>query len=189
MGQRVGVFGGTFDPPHSGHLAVARAAKDSLGLDLVLLVVANQPWQKVNDRKITAASHRLAMTELLVEHVDGIEASDIEIVRGGASYTFDTVEQLNKMDCESVLILGSDAAAELDSWERATELRALVEVAVVPRPGHVMPALRDWKIQLVNAEVVDISSSEIRAMSADDVDLDPRVPQAVRNYISDNELI
>ena len=102
MGQRVGVFGGTFDPPHSGHLAVARAAKDSLGLDLVLLVVANQPWQKVNDRKITAASHRLAMTELLVEHVDGIEASDIEIVRGGASYTFDTVEQLSKMDCESV---------------------------------------------------------------------------------------
>ena len=96
MGQRIGVFGGTFDPPHVGHLVTAVNVRHSLGLDRVLLVVANQPWQKVGTRAITPAGDRLALVEAAVQGVDGIEASAIEIERGGESYTADTLRQLHE---------------------------------------------------------------------------------------------
>ena len=79
MGQRIGLFGGTFDPPHLGHLAVALAARDALELDRTLLVVANPAVAKVGQRPVTEAHHRLAMTELLVQNSDGLEVSDLEI--------------------------------------------------------------------------------------------------------------
>src|SRR3954447_22668934 len=91
---RLGVLGGTFDPIHVGHLVAAVNVRHALDLDRVLLVVANEPWQKVGDRAVTPAHDRLAMVEAAVGDVDGIEASRIEVVRGGSSYTADTLAQL-----------------------------------------------------------------------------------------------
>ena len=124
MGQRIGLFGGTFDPltPRSGR---CYSGSGRLELKQVLLVVANQPWQKVGHRPVTEARHRLAMTELAVQNSDGLEVSDLEIVRSGMSYTIDTVKQLQEAGHEVVLIMGADAAAGIDSWERATELSRL----------------------------------------------------------------
>src|SRR5688572_4243255 len=91
---RIGVFGGTFDPPHVGHLVTAVNVRHELQLDVVLLVVANDPWQKSGDRRVTPAADRLAMVEAAVGEVEGLEVSDIEVRRGGTSYTADTLAAL-----------------------------------------------------------------------------------------------
>ena len=89
---RIGILGGTFDPPHVGHVAAARAAIERLGLDRLLLVVANDPWQKSGQREISAAEDRYALTEALAREIPGAEASRLEIDRGGPSYSVDTAE-------------------------------------------------------------------------------------------------
>ena len=136
-GGRIGVFGGTFDPPHIGHLAVAVEVRHALALDRVLMVVANDPWQKRGARVLTPAADRLEMVRAAVEDLDGIEADDREIRRGGPSYTVDTVEELlgEQPQAEVFVVVGADAAAGLRTWERADELAALVTVVVVRRPG------------------------------------------------------
>ncbi|MGH9295645.1 MAG: nicotinate-nicotinamide nucleotide adenylyltransferase, partial [Acidimicrobiales bacterium] len=91
---RIGVFGGTFDPIHTGHLVAAVNVRHDLALDLVLLVVANEPWQKLGARRVSPAADRLALAEAAVEGLDGVEASSIEIDRGGISYTADTISEL-----------------------------------------------------------------------------------------------
>ncbi|MGB1795325.1 MAG: nicotinate-nucleotide adenylyltransferase [Acidimicrobiales bacterium] len=183
MGQRIGLFGGTFDPPHLGHLAVAIAARDALELDRTLLVVANQPWQKVSHRPVTEARHRLAMTELLVQNSDGLEVSDLEIVRGGMSYTIDTVKQLQEAGHEVVLIMGADAAAGIDSWERATELSRLTRIAVVDRPGYDMPELANWSVDKIPAQSISVSSSQVRSSMSEGSPATDNIPSAVRRYI------
>ena len=183
MGQRIGLFGGTFDPPHLGHLAVAIAARDALELDRTLLVVANQPWQKVGHRPVTEARHRLAMTELLVQNSDGLEVSDLEIVRGGMSYTIDTVKQLQEAGHEVVLIMGADAAAGIDSWERATELCRLTRIAVVDRPGYDMPELANWSVDKIPAQSISVSSSQVRSSMSEGSPATDNIPSAVRRYI------
>ena len=183
MGQRIGLFGGTFDPPHLGHLAVAIAARDTLELDRILLVVANQPWQKVGHRPVTEARHRLAMTELLVQNSDGLEVSDLEIVRGGMSYTIDTVKQLQEAGHEVVLIMGADAAAGIDSWERATELSRLTRIAVVDRPGYDMPELANWSVDKIPAQSISVSSSQVRSSMSEGSPATDNIPSAVRRYI------
>ncbi len=188
MGQRIGLFGGTFDPPHLGHLAVALAARDALELDRILLVVANEPWQKLDKRNLTAAHHRLAMTELLVKDIDGIEASDMEIVRGGLSYTIDTVLQLQDVGHEVVLVLGADAAGGLNSWERAEELSRLVQVAVVDRPGHRLPKLDTWSVEKISAVSIDVSSSQVRSSMSEGTSTTGSIPSAVKGYIDLHQL-
>jgi nicotinate-nucleotide adenylyltransferase len=125
MGERIGIFGGTFDPIHSGHLIVAVNVRDALALDRVLLVVANRPWQKVGSREVTPARLRLELAQAAVAGLEGIEVSDIEIRRGGDSYTADTLVELKSTHpgAELFLILGADAARALPSWERPDEAR------------------------------------------------------------------
>jgi nicotinate (nicotinamide) nucleotide adenylyltransferase len=133
----LGILGGTFDPVHVGHLVAAVNAKHALDLDRVLLVVANEPWQKVGSRPVTSAADRLALVAAAVEGVEGLEASGIEIERGGPSYTADTVAELKDRwpDVELDLIVGADAAAGLGEWERIEEVRSKVVLVVVNRPG------------------------------------------------------
>ena len=109
-GTRIGIFGGTFDPIHSAHLEVADAVRRDLGLDRMLLVVANQPWQKEGDRTLTRAEDRFAMVEAAVAGRPGLEPSRMEIDRGGPSYTVDTVRQLKRddPDAELFVVVGSD---------------------------------------------------------------------------------
>src|SRR5690349_20125056 len=124
MGDRIGVFGGTFDPPHVGHLVVAVNVRHALSLDRLLLVVANDPWQKRGTRQVSPAPDRLAMVEAAVADVEGLEASSIEIARGGASYTADTLAALRAANpaSELFLVVGTDAAQGLPTWDRLDEV-------------------------------------------------------------------
>ena len=190
-GARLGIFGGTFDPPHVGHLVAAVNVRHSLGLDRVLLVVANVPWQKAGQRVISPADDRMAMVRAAVGDVDGLEASDLEIARGGDSYTADTLRSLLAEDPHRSLyvILGSDAAAGLLTWERADEVRELATVVVVERPGvaEVEP-LPGWRWERVEAPRLDVSSTDLRARVVDGRPLDYLLPPQVIACIDERRL-
>ena len=135
-GTRIGLFGGTFDPIHRGHVQVAEAVRDALGLDRMLVVVANEPWQK-QGRPVSPAEDRYAMVAAALDDRPGLEPSRIELDRGGPSYTVDTVRQLlaDQPDAEIVVVVGADVVAALDTWRQHEALRDLVTLAVVDRPG------------------------------------------------------
>lgn len=189
--RRIGVFGGTFDPPHVGHLVVAVNVRHALALDVVLLVVANDPWQKSGTRRVSPAADRLAMVEAAVGEVDGLEASDLEMARGGTSYTADTLAELAAREpgAELFLVLGSDAAAGLPTWERAEEVRRLAEVVVVRRPGAedgAPPA--GWAWTSVECPRLEVSSSDLRQRVVDGRPLDYLLTPAVIECIEDRGL-
>ena len=139
MPERIGVFGGTFDPPHVGHLVTAVNVRHGLRLDRVLLVVANVPWQKEGSRAISDGEDRFALVEEAVDGVRGLEASHVELDRGGPSYTADTLAVLAERHPGAGLftILGEDAAAAFLTWERHGEVAARSTLVVVERPGCV----------------------------------------------------
>ena len=168
------MFGGTFDPPHVGHLVAAVNVRHALDLDVVLLVVASDPWQK-SHRELTPAGDRLAMVEAAVGDVAGLEASDIELRRPGRSYTADTLAELHRVHpaAELLVVLGSDAAAGLPTWERADEVRDLAAVIVVTRPGAEdgqPPA--GWEWRSVETPRLEVSSTDLRARVSDGRPLD-----------------
>jgi nicotinate-nucleotide adenylyltransferase len=175
VGERLGIFGGTFDPPHVGHLVVAVNVRWEIGLDRVLIVVANDPWQKTNSRAVSSAEDRLAMCEAAVGDVDGLEVSDREIRRGGVSLTADTLAELQAEgpERELFLIVGSDAAAGLPSWERVDEVKKLATIVVIARPGaeegHPPPG---WDWLRVETPRLEVSSTDLRARVADGRPLD-----------------
>lgn len=186
MGERLGVFGGTFDPPHVGHLVVAVNARHSLRLDRLLLVVAHDPWQKSHARPVSNAEDRFAMVEAAVRDVDGLEASRIELDRGGVSYTADTLTALRDDDSsrELFLIVGSDAAAGLPTWDRGDEVRRLATVVVATRPGSeegVPP--EGWSWERLETPRLEVSSTDLRARVADGRPLDYLLTQPVIDCI------
>lgn len=173
--ERLGIFGGTFDPPHVGHLVTAVNVRHELALDRVLLVVNDQPWQKLGTRDISPADDRFAMVEAAVGKVEGLEASRIEVDRGGMSYTADTLRQLldDDPDRDLFVILGSDAAAGLPTWERAAEVRALSTIVVVERPGtHEVEPPAGWSWVRVEVPRLEVSSTDLRARVSDGRPLD-----------------
>jgi nicotinate-nucleotide adenylyltransferase len=194
--ERIGIFGGTFDPPHVGHAAAAKAVQSALGLDRLLLVVANDPWQKSPTRLITPAEDRFAMTQALAEAVPGSEASRLEIDRGGPSFTVATAEAIHQEAAASgapppelFLVVGADLVPELGSWERVTDLQDLVTLAVVSRPTAPTPAVHSgWRVQWVDGPQIDVSSSEVRAALARGGRIDELVPPGVVHCISRRNL-
>lgn len=180
-GMRIGLFGGTFDPPHMGHLVTAVNVRHALSLDCVLLVVAGEPWQKVGQRVVTPATHRLAMVEAAVAGVPGLVASDVEVRRGGASYTADTLEALiaQHPDAELFTIVGDDAAAGFETWQRFERVAELSTLVVVDRPGVEcqLPGRHQW----VHVEVphLEVSSTDLRARITDGRPLEYLMPPAV----------
>lgn len=181
-GERLGIFGGTFDPPHVGHLVTAVNVRHELALDRVLLVVADQPWQKVGTRDISSPEDRFAMVEAAVGDVEGLEASRIELDRGGMSYTADTLTQLLAADAtlDPYVILGSDAAVGLPGWERADEVRVLSTIVVVERPGsgEGLPP-PGWSWVRVEVPRLEVSSTDLRARVIDGRPLDYLLSPAV----------
>jgi len=174
------VLGGTFDPIHAGHLVAAVNARHALDLDRVLLVVANQPWQKA-DRPVTPAEDRLAVVEAAVAGHEGLEASRIEIDRGGESVTADTLEQLRDGDpaCELFLIVGADVAAALGTWRRMEAAARLATLVVVNRPRVAPPEVGPpWRAVGVDIPCLEVSSSELRARVAEGRPLDFLLPPA-----------
>ena len=183
MVSRIGIFGGTFDPIHVGHIVVAAWVRASLGLDRVDLVVANEPWQKLDRSLLRAAQDRLAMVEAAVDGIEGVVASSAEIDRGGLTYTVDTLEAYRAADPEGslFLVLGSDAAAGLDTWHRHEEIAEMAEVVVVDRPGAVgeRPPVAH---RVVECPLVDLSSTQVREWADAGRPLDGLIPPASLAY-------
>jgi nicotinate-nucleotide adenylyltransferase len=166
VGERVGIFGGTFDPPHVGHVIVAVNACHDLGLDRVLVIPAGVPWQKVEVRAISAAADRLARVHAAFGGIDRLEVSTVELDRHGESYTVETLEGLIAADptVQLHLLVGSDLAPALDTWKRPDALRSLATIVVYDRPGWqggTVPT--GWPSQSVAVPQVDVSSTDIRA--------------------------
>ena len=190
-GERLGVFGGTFDPPHVGHLVSAVNVRHELGLDRVLLVVNNVPWQKADTRTVSPAEQRLGMVAAAVADVEGLEASRVEIDAGGPSYTADTLAALLEDDPtrELYVILGADAAAGILTWERCDEVRDLATIVAVGRPGAAPAAAPSgWRWTTVEVPSLEVSSTDLRARAADGRPLDYLVTHEVADWIESHQL-
>jgi nicotinate-nucleotide adenylyltransferase len=183
--ERVGVFGGTFDPVHVGHVVAAADTRAALRLDSVLMVVAGDPWQKRGD-VVAAAADRLALVAAAVEGVDGIEASAIEVEHGEPSITYDTLTELTAPDRELFLVLGADAVRNMPTWRKLEETRDLATLAIVERAGdaHAEAPSPDWRVKRVTIPRLDISSSDIRARLAAGRPIDGLVPPPVVRAIA-----
>ena len=184
-------MGGTFDPPHFGHLAIANAASEALRLTEVRFVVANDPWQKSGDQRVTAAKIRLEMVRALLVETEKFVVSDIEIRRGGPSYTIDTVKELHEKSRKRILIsliLGADVAEGLDSWYRAEELKEMVQIVVVDRAWSDLDVPKGWRFQRLEMESVDISSSTIRERVRQGKTIRDLVGEPVNSYIKNSGL-
>lgn len=183
--RRVGVLGGTFDPPHLGHLIAADQVLAALSLDEVVLVPANRPWQKVGQRTITPAEQRLAMTRAAVGDIEGLSVSPIEIELGGPSYTSVTLSALSELHpgTEWLVIVGADAAAGLDTWHDTDRLRQQATIVVVNRPGADFQPPTGWRWELVEIPSVAISGTGLRRRVAQGGSIRFLTPDAVIDRI------
>jgi len=170
--RRIGVLGGTFDPPHLGHLWLATMAADAIGLDRVLFMPAAQPPHK-GGQLVTRATDRLLMTRLAITGDPALALSPIEMERPGPSYTIDSVDELERAhpDAKLFLIMAADSLEQIDTWREPDRLLERIERVVGPRPGSVLPdrsALEDRfgaaasRIHLLEGPSLDVSSSDLR---------------------------
>lgn len=166
---RVGIVGGTFNPLHRGHLAVARAIQTRLGFDRMLFVPTGDPPHK-RTQDLAPATHRLAMVQLAVDAEPGFEVSDIEVRRSGRSYTIDTITELHARAAAQVeqrfsLCLGLDAFLDIESWHRADELLGRCHFVVVSRPGLAFARLRSL------ANLPSLDPTQLAALDAGRLDV------------------
>lgn len=165
--RRIGLLGGTFDPPHVGHLVVAECARVELGLDEVRLLVAGEPWMK---SAVSSAADRAALVEAAVADVPGLVCDAREVGRPGPTYTADTLAELRAEDpdAEYFFVLGEDAAAALPAWERIGDAFALATFVVVTRPGNEAPEGSLLPGPVVHLEIpqLEVSSTDLRSRFA-----------------------
>jgi nicotinate-nucleotide adenylyltransferase len=201
--ERIGILGGTFNPPHIGHVALARHARAELGLERVLLMPACVAPNKPNVREDPGPEHRLAMCRLAVAGEPGLEVSALEIERGGTSYTVDTVQAIHDAhpNAELTLIVGADTARTLPSWHEPARLLGMVGLAVAQRdeldsqdvrralapvtaPGLDPPP----RMTLLRMARIATSSSVVRGLLAAGAPVDELVGEAVAGYIAEHDL-
>ena len=193
-----GIFGGTFDPTHIAHLAVAEAARDTFGLRRVLFIPAAQPPHKPG-RDITEVEHRLAMVEAAVAANPAFEVSRLEVERAGPSYTVDTLAALCDADPSDrlALILSAESYSELATWHEPRRILDLADLIVAPRDGYadadpdlVRSQFPDSSatIAFLDGPHIRLSASEIRERAASGRSVRYLVPDAVAAYISDHGL-
>lgn len=186
--MRTGLFGGTFDPPHTGHLIVAQDALIRLELARVVFIPAFEPPHK-RGRAISPAHLRLAMLRAALADDDRFAIDDIEIRRGGTSYTVDTLRALHAADpaAELFLLLGTDQYEEIETWREPGELRTLARIAVLSREGR-HPVLRADGASRVPVTRIDVSATEIRRRVAAGEPIRYLVPAAVEAIIRQHRL-
>ncbi len=189
--KRIAIFGGSFDPPHTAHVELARTALQALALDEVRWIPAGQPWQK--SRAMTPAPHREAMVRLAIAGEPGFVLDRIELERSGPSITLDTVMafQAAEPGVDWVLLIGGDQYANLHTWRHWPELLSRVTLAVAQRPGVTQApdaAVQARPHRVVPLPMLDISSTQIRQQVARGGALDALVPPAVARYIEHNRL-
>lgn len=189
--RRIGIFGGSFDPVQTAHVALARHALDELRLDEVRWVPAGRPWQKA--RELAPAADRMAMLALAIRGEPRFVLDDCELRRAGASYMVDTVRELQAREpgAQWFLLIGQDQYAGLHTWHAWQDLLGLVKLAVAPRPGASQQT--NSEIIRVGHESVglpptEVSSTEIRTRRAAGQGIDALVPPAVSSYIDQHHL-
>ena len=171
--RRVGIFGGTFNPPHLGHVSAAKAFADKMELDELIIIPALIPPHKEHDISVTCED-RLNMCKLAFKDIPNSQVSDIEISRGGKSYTYLTLQELTSADCELYFLCGTDMILTLDSWKNPDIIFKLANICYIRRESDplttelIQKKCREYsekfnaKVFLIDADVIDISSSEIR---------------------------
>ena len=189
--MKLGLFGGTFDPPHNGHLIVAQDALAALGLDRVIFIPAGAPPHK-RDRVITPAPARLAMLEAALSGDARFEVDPVELGRNGPSYTVDTVEAVrqNHPGDEIFLLVGADQFSEFSTWRDPARIAALARITVLTRAGSgaAMAGLDAYGAQVVEVTRIDISSTDIRARCAAGDPIRYHVPSAVEAWLAANPI-
>jgi len=193
---RAGLMGGTFDPIHVGHLAVAEEARDALGLDRVLFMPAGEPPHKPA-ASVTSTEHRVAMVRLAIAGNPAFELSRLEVDRPGPSFTVDTVEALVGSGVELTVVLSAETFAELPGWHEPDRLFELATVAVVPREGYPAPDPawveaafpgRGRRVRYLSGPRLGLSSTALRARVAAGRSIRYLVPDAVAAYIAERRL-
>ena len=195
--RSLGILGGTFNPPHLGHLAIARNARDELGLGWVLLM----PAHSIGHKRAGAdpgAERRLRMCRLLVEHAtdtSGVSVCALEVERGGSTYTVDTLEELHGRHPRAglTLIMGADTARTLPGWREPARLLALADLAVARRTSAGDQAVlqsvsRPERVRFLHTPLLEVSSSAVRERLARGEHVDDLVGGAVADYIAEHRL-
>lgn len=199
--QRIGVFGGAFDPPHRGHVAIARAAIDQLQLDVLHLLPTGEAWHKARD--LTAAVHRIAMCELAFSGMDALRLDLRETRRAGPTYTIDTLLELQQeyVGAAFYLVMGADQAQALSAWHRAEEIFRIAIICVVARPGvqeslDSMPSPApdvgrlgaEARVQFLQLPPTPLSATDVRQRALLQESVDTLVSPSVARYIEQHHL-
>jgi nicotinate-nucleotide adenylyltransferase len=189
--MRLGLFGGTFDPIHMGHLVLAEQCREACGLDGVWFVVAGAPPHKPGDR--TAVAHRLEMARIAVAGHPAFEVSEIEAGRPGPHYSFETLEAIHRdrPGDELAFLIGADSLVDLPGWREPERIARLATIVVVNRPGVDRAAMSDWPdfgpearpLMSVTIPPIGIASSDIRRRLAEGRSIRYLVPRGVEAYI------
>ena len=192
--MKIGILGGTFDPPHFAHLKIAKLALRKFGLDKVIFMLSAKQPLKIEKRKITPVNRRLEMLKLLIQGYPQFEISDLEVKgakKGQKSYTIDTIYALKKLYSSDKIywILGADSLQELieGKWKDGKKVLKLVDLIVSSRPGYLVKIPKSIKIKKLKINC-DISSTEIRERLRKGKNAAAMLPQKVLNYIIKNKL-
>ncbi len=189
------LFGGTFDPPHNAHFIIAEAIRESLDLNKIIFIPANNPPHKFENLPVTLVEHRIAMLKLCIDDIDQFEYSDIEIERGGVSYTIDTIREMKRkhgIGSEDLhFLIGSDSLASFKSWRLWEDILNESSVIVARRPrfeeSDIDPELLE-QVTFLNLPRMEISSTEIRERFYSNRMTRFYVPEVVSEYIKINKL-
>jgi nicotinate-nucleotide adenylyltransferase len=199
--MRLGIFGGSFDPVHYGHLLLAESAREQARLDEVWFVPAAVPPHK-QAKTLSDDRHRVEMLQLAIGGHKAFQVSEIELQRGGASYTFETLEQIHaqRPSDDLFFLMGGDSLRDLSTWRNPQRICELASILVVHRPDALVP---DWEVlrammsaerfaaappMVVEMPLVDFSSTDIRARVAQGRSIRYRLPPAVEKYIETQRL-
>jgi len=190
--MNIGIFGGTFNPPHMGHLIVAESVREQLHLDKILFIPSARPPHKSRN-SIVAATHRVEMTRRAIAENPYFELSEIEIRRKGKSYTIDTLEQLKTLypQDELFLIIGADELIDFHTWRYPDKILQFCQVVVINRPGFdISQVANDIIRKVVFAEVpnIEISSTEIREKVRLGKSIRYLVPAQIEQYILQSKI-
>ncbi|MEZ2122856.1 MULTISPECIES: nicotinate-nucleotide adenylyltransferase [unclassified Corynebacterium] len=192
--RRIGIMGGTFDPIHNGHLVAGSEVADLHDLDLVVFVPTGQPWQK-SGRNVSPAEDRYLMTVIATASNPRFTVSRVDIDRGGATYTVDTLRDLRRQfpAAELFFITGADALAKIVTWRDWEEMFVLAEFIGVTRPGYeldddILPEVHRRRLSLLEIPAMSISSTDCRQRAAEGRPLWYLVPDGVVQYIAKRQL-
>jgi nicotinate-nucleotide adenylyltransferase len=197
--RRIGILGGTFDPPHIGHLWLATLAADAMALDRVLFMPAAQPPHKVG-QPVSRATDRLLMTRLAIAGNPLLDLCLIEMERPGPSYTIDSIDELERLhpgDTQLYLVMAADSLAQIDTWREPDRLLERIEWIVGPRPGDALPdrsslearfAEHASRIHLLEGPSLDVSSTALRERVANGQPIRYLVPRGVEELITERGL-